>query len=112
MIMNPRNCSHNDVYGSMKYQLYFVPSGREDIHQSPYEQEGLVQFVIDSVYALARGLHNLLSDKCKKGYFKECLRDQDLTGEEILSYIRNVSFIGNLRINTANQFNLFKFFGK
>ena len=65
--------------------------GREDV-KAHYEQEGLVQFVIDSVYALAHAVHNLLAAHCPKGDFKQCL--DFLYGEEVLKYIRNVSFKG------------------
>ncbi|KAK3604446.1 hypothetical protein CHS0354_031751 [Potamilus streckersoni] len=58
-----------------------------------YEQEGLVQFVIDSVYALSHAIHHLLQDTCT-GSFKSCLSRGQLTGEEVLKYIRNVSFTG------------------
>lgn len=58
-----------------------------------YEQEGLVQFVIDSVYALAQAVHNLLSDKCA-GEMKDCSVIGKLSGPDVLSYIRNVSFQG------------------
>ena len=58
-----------------------------------YEQEGLVQFVIDSVFALAHALHNLFSDKCP-GDFKACALIRNPSGPDILRYIRNVSFPG------------------
>ncbi|XP_060064901.1 metabotropic glutamate receptor 8-like [Ylistrum balloti] len=66
-------------------------SGKENLRSLSvgYEQEGLVQFVIDSVYALAYALHELLADKCK-GQYKHC----NLSGKEILAYIRNVTFQG------------------
>ncbi|XP_021344940.1 metabotropic glutamate receptor 4-like, partial [Mizuhopecten yessoensis] len=64
-------------------------SGKENLRSLSvgYEQEGLVQFVIDSVYALAHALHELLADKCK-GQYRHC----NLSGKEILAYIRNVTF--------------------
>ncbi|CAL4082358.1 unnamed protein product, partial [Meganyctiphanes norvegica] len=58
-----------------------------------HEQEGLVPFVVDAVYALAHALHNLIEDKC--GFPELC--DAVLpapSGAEMLQYIRNVSFIG------------------
>ncbi|XP_052781155.1 metabotropic glutamate receptor 8-like isoform X3 [Mya arenaria] len=71
-------------------------SGTEDIsafNKAHYEQEGLVQFVIDSVYALAHAVHSLLTDSCPLGP-RECLEAGYITGEEVLNYIRNVSFVG------------------
>ncbi|KAK7479919.1 hypothetical protein BaRGS_00028827, partial [Batillaria attramentaria] len=58
-----------------------------------YKQEGLVQFVIDSVFALAHAVHDMLSAHCPNG-FERCPYLRRLTGEEFLSYIRNVSFEG------------------
>lgn len=58
-----------------------------------YNQEGLVQFVIDSVYALAHALHNLLSEECTIP-FSNCTTNAIRSGEEVLKYIRNVSFQG------------------
>ncbi|XP_062609120.1 metabotropic glutamate receptor 4-like [Saccostrea cucullata] len=70
-------------------------SGEEYIGMkgAPYNQEGLVQFVIDSVYALAHALHNLLSDQCSVP-FQNCTTTAVTSGEEVLKYIRNVSFTG------------------
>lgn len=70
--------------------------GEEDIaafNKEHYEQEGLVQFVIDSVYALAHAIHNLLAARCR-GKLSECLSLGYLNGEKVLHYIRNVSFKG------------------
>ena len=33
-----------------------------------YEQEGLVPFVVDAVYAMARALHNLIFDRCSSHF--------------------------------------------
>ncbi|KAH3880646.1 hypothetical protein DPMN_004567 [Dreissena polymorpha] len=71
-------------------------TGKEDIrtfHKEHYEQEGLVQFVIDSVYALAYAIHNLLQVVCPSTPH-ECLERGVLNGEDVLHYIRNVSFTG------------------
>lgn len=58
-----------------------------------YEQEGLVQFVIDSVYALAHALHNYLKNTCKTK-MKDCSLLKSPDRQELLEYIRNVSFTG------------------
>ena len=65
---------------------------------APYNQEGLVQFVIDSVYALAHALHNLLADQCTIP-FTNCSTSSLRSGEEVLKYIRNVSFEGIYKRN-------------
>ncbi|XP_041349876.1 metabotropic glutamate receptor 8-like [Gigantopelta aegis] len=72
-------------------------TGRESLHDAVvgYEQEGLVQFVIDSVYALAHAIHNMLVDRCpKSSNFRHCKHLKDLAGKDLLEYIRNVSFTG------------------
>ncbi|XP_076762367.1 metabotropic glutamate receptor 8 isoform X2 [Xylocopa sonorina] len=63
-----------------------------------YEQEGLVPFVVDAVYAMAHGVHNLIDEECVNNvgtghYLCENLRPAP-DGQELLQYIRNVSFIG------------------
>ncbi|ESO85155.1 hypothetical protein LOTGIDRAFT_130755 [Lottia gigantea] len=62
-----------------------------------YRQEGLVQFVIDSVYALAQGVHDMLSYECPGTHkdFSRCLRYRPLAGEELLGFIRNVKLNGS-----------------
>lgn len=60
---------------------------------APYNQEGLVQFVIDSVYALAIALHTLLTEHCSVP-FPNCTTPAVRSGGEVLKYIRNVSFTG------------------
>ncbi|KAL4226635.1 Metabotropic glutamate receptor 1 [Mactra antiquata] len=71
-------------------------TGKEDIkafNNEHYEQEGLVQFVIDSVYALAHAIDSIRSTKCPTDA-KACLRRSYLNGEDVLNNIRNVSFKG------------------
>ena len=75
--------------------MLYILSGNEYIGMkgAPYNQEGLVQFVIDSVLALAHALHNLLADQCTIP-FTNCSTSLVRSGEEVLKYIRNVSFEG------------------
>ncbi|XP_047741499.1 metabotropic glutamate receptor 8, partial [Hyalella azteca] len=57
------------------------------------EQEGLVPFVVDAVFAMATAYHAMLEDKC--GNITLCPEvESPPPGPEFLSYIRNVSFIG------------------
>nr|XP_045603573.1 metabotropic glutamate receptor 8-like [Procambarus clarkii] len=65
-------------------------TGKETI---THEQEGLVPFVVDAVYALAWAFHNLLQDKCGDLTLCEAALPSP-SGQEMLHYIRNVSFIG------------------
>ncbi|XP_076545118.1 metabotropic glutamate receptor 8 isoform X1 [Osmia lignaria lignaria] len=63
-----------------------------------YEQEGLVPFVVDAVYAMAHSVHNLIDEECMNDdgsthYLCEKLRPAP-DGHELLRHIRNVSFIG------------------
>ncbi|XP_053982400.1 metabotropic glutamate receptor 8-like [Hylaeus volcanicus] len=63
-----------------------------------YEQEGLVPFVVDAVYAIAHGVHNLIEEECVNNlgtthYLCEKLRPAP-DGQQLLQHIRNVSFIG------------------
>ncbi|XP_076681819.1 metabotropic glutamate receptor 8 isoform X2 [Andrena cerasifolii] len=63
-----------------------------------YEQEGLVPFVVDAVYAMAHGVHNLIDEECMNNlgtshYLCENLRPAP-DGQLLLQHIRNVSFIG------------------
>jgi hypothetical protein len=74
---------------------------------APYNQEGLVQFVIDSVYALAIALHTLLTEKCSVP-FPNCTTPAIRSGEEVLKYIRNVSFRGISNTDLTQNHNNFK----
>lgn len=58
-----------------------------------HEQEGLVPFVVDAVYAMAHALHTLIQDKCGNLTLCDAVLPSP-SGQEMLQYIRNVSFIG------------------
>ncbi|XP_076343953.1 metabotropic glutamate receptor 3-like [Tachypleus tridentatus] len=69
-----------------------------------YEQEGLVPFVIDAVYAMAHALHNMIKDRCES--FLKCDEIYPApTGNELLAYIRNVSFKSPQGGNMVVRFN-------
>ncbi|XP_076863277.1 glutamate receptor, metabotropic 6b [Brachyhypopomus gauderio] len=70
-------------------------TGEERISKdSPYEQEGKVQFVIDAVYAMAHALHHMHIDLCP-GATGICHRMDPLDGSLLLKYIRAVNFNGS-----------------
>jgi hypothetical protein len=71
-------------------------TGREHLGDETvtYEQEGLVQFVIDSVFAMAHAVHNMLFGNCPPGATKPCHQIRAHDGPEVLANIRNVSFTG------------------
>lgn len=74
--------------------LSLCPSGKERISRdSPYEQEGKVQFVIDAVYAMAHALHSMHQDLCP-GAMGLCAKMDPVEGRLLLSYIRSVNFNG------------------
>ncbi|XP_034240274.1 metabotropic glutamate receptor 2-like [Thrips palmi] len=76
-------------------------SGKETLRA--YEQEGLVPFVVDAVYAMARAVHELVIDKCGAP-FRLCDRVKPAPpGSELLEYIRNLTFRG--RQGTEIRFN-------
>lgn len=70
-------------------------TGEERIgRDSPYEQEGKVQFVIDAVYAVAYALHSMIRDLCPGGS-GVCPNMDPVEGKALLSYIRAVNFNGS-----------------
>ncbi|CAJ1085690.1 glutamate receptor%2C metabotropic 6a [Xyrichtys novacula] len=78
-------------------------TGKERIGQdSPYEQEGKVQFVIDAVYAVAYALHSMQLDLCP-GSSGVCSNMDPVEGRLLLDYIRAVNFNGSA--GTAVLFN-------
>ncbi|XP_064084977.1 metabotropic glutamate receptor 8-like isoform X2 [Macrobrachium nipponense] len=58
-----------------------------------HEQEGLVPFVVDAVYAMAHAFHNLLLEKCNELVLCDGVLPAP-SGQDMLYSIRNVSFIG------------------
>ncbi|XP_064258320.1 metabotropic glutamate receptor 6-like [Passer domesticus] len=69
-------------------------TGRERIgRDSPYEQEGKVQFVIDAVLAMAHGLHSMLGEACPGGGL--CAHMDPPDGRRLLTHIRRVAFNGS-----------------
>jgi hypothetical protein len=74
---------------------YLLQSGEEEIgkDESRYDQEGLVPFVVDAVYAMAHALHNYQEEVCPTPY-EVCKAMLPLAGPHLLHHIRNVTFIG------------------
>lgn len=78
-------------------------TGEERIgRDSPYEQEGKVQFVIDAVYAVAHALHTMIQDLCPGGK-GVCPNMDPVEGKALLNYIRAVKFNGSA--GTSVMFN-------
>ncbi|KAM8934566.1 metabotropic glutamate receptor 6-like [Pelodytes ibericus] len=70
-------------------------TGEERIgRDSPYEQEGKVQFVIDAVYSMAHALHIMHIDLCGGG-IGICDKMDPMDGRLLLQYIRRVNFNGS-----------------
>ncbi|KAK6303874.1 hypothetical protein J4Q44_G00263280 [Coregonus suidteri] len=70
-------------------------TGEERISRdTPYEQEGKVQFVIDAVYAMAHALHSMHLDLCP-GAMGVCDKMDPVEGRMLLNYIRSVNFNGS-----------------
>lgn len=68
-------------------------SGQEDLNVG-YEQEGLVPFVIDAVYAQAHAIDDIIKSKCGE-HGGDCWKSLlPIAGAEMLRYIHNVSFKG------------------
>ncbi|GAB0098135.1 Metabotropic glutamate receptor [Sergentomyia squamirostris] len=95
-ITNCRNRWFNEFW-SQHHKCSFTENsktpctGREGQHG--YEQEGLVPFVVDAVYAIAYALDNLIRDVCNDSVL--CPRIQPAPmGLQLLKYIHNVSFVG------------------
>ncbi|XP_075039846.1 metabotropic glutamate receptor 7 [Mixophyes fleayi] len=83
------------ITGSKKEDTDRKCTGQERIGQdSPYEQDGRVQFVVDAVYAMAHALHNMIKDLCA-GSSGLCPPVDPPVGKKLLKYIRNVSFNGS-----------------
>lgn len=60
-------------------------------------QDGFIHFVIDSVFAMAHGIHSLLEHHCgllrqNRTLMSDCRRSIELQGSELLDSIRNVEF--------------------
>ncbi|XP_017772969.1 PREDICTED: metabotropic glutamate receptor 7 isoform X2 [Nicrophorus vespilloides] len=68
-----------------------------------YDQEGLVPFVVDAVYAAAHAIHDIVADRCDEPFHLcEELRPTP-AGSQVLKYIRNVTFTGKQK--TEVKFN-------
>ncbi|XP_062477103.1 metabotropic glutamate receptor 6-like, partial [Pezoporus occidentalis] len=85
----PHSEPHSEPHGGPVRKC----TGRERIgRDSPYEQEGKVQFVIDAVLAMARALHSLAAELCPGGGL--CPRMDPPDGRRLLQHIRGVNFSG------------------
>ncbi|XP_024940332.1 metabotropic glutamate receptor 7 isoform X2 [Cephus cinctus] len=112
-IINCRNTWFREFW-SQHHKCSFGPSvppgmkrctGEEDLLD--YEEEGLVPFVVDAVYAMAHSVHNLIEDECVRNRGTvHCLCESlkpAPRGQHLLQRIRNVTFFG--RQGTEIKFN-------
>uniref|UniRef100_A0A1B0CRB2 Putative metabotropic glutamate receptor n=1 Tax=Lutzomyia longipalpis TaxID=7200 RepID=A0A1B0CRB2_LUTLO len=95
-ITNCRNRWFNEFW-SQHHKCSFAPNSRtpctgsEGVHG--YEQEGLVPFVVDAVYAIAYAIDAIIRDVCGGPDLCPALQPAPLGGD-LLKYIHNVSFVG------------------
>lgn len=68
--------------------------GRKRITGKDYQQEGIVPFVVDAVYAMAHALTGLMQEQCEGLDPRKCTVPHPPDGKQLLHYIRNVSFTG------------------
>ncbi|CAG0920660.1 unnamed protein product [Notodromas monacha] len=89
------NCTFKEKLAAERRRRHC--SGKEKLDD--FAQEGLVPFVIDAVYAMAHGLHNLILHECGEDAFRTGKLCPALTpvppGPRLLPFIRNVTFVGN-----------------
>jgi hypothetical protein len=70
-------------------------TGNESLN---FVQDGFIHFVIDSVYAMAYAIHNILENNCaiyknNQKELRKCeLKAAEINGPELLNAIRNVEF--------------------
>ena len=67
--------------------------GKETFSPATYEQEGKISFVVDAVYSFAHALNEIQLDLCN-GTAGMCPELQQVDGERLLKYLRNISFEG------------------
>ena len=82
-----------------KTELDVLPKCRGNeprLTRRQYKQDSKIQFVYDSVYAMAYALDKLLRDECSNiSNLKACARTLKIDGQRFYKeYILNVSFIG------------------
>lgn len=71
-------------------------TGNENLSEG-YEQEGLVPFVIDAVYAFAHAVDDIIRSKCGDELrgSRDCVSNLlPIPGHDMLRFIHNVSFKG------------------
>lgn len=96
--MNCRNLWFNEFWEQRhKCKVEWTNSsqctGGEDLSVG-YEQEGLVPFVIDAVYAFAHAIDDIINYKCGLNG-GDCWQSLlPIAGHEMLKFIHNVSFKG------------------
>lgn len=71
-------------------------TGQEKLTRRQYKQDSKIQFVYDSVYAMAYALDKLLRHDCSNlSDFRSCAKRLNIDGQRFYKeYILNVSFVG------------------
>ncbi|XP_039310156.1 metabotropic glutamate receptor 8 isoform X2 [Solenopsis invicta] len=112
-IVNCRNIWFREFW-SQHHKCTFSANASSDVTRctgvenlADYEEEGLVPFVVDAVYAMAHGVHNVIEEECVNNLGTSHYLCESLVpapdGPRLLQHIRNVTFIG--RQNTEIKFN-------
>ncbi|XP_015120349.1 metabotropic glutamate receptor 2 [Diachasma alloeum] len=97
---------HKCIFGGSAAQTGMKGCTGDEV-MNEYDQEGLVPFVVDAVYAMAHAVHNYIDAECVKVQGTMHHLCDKLApappGQHLLQYIRNVSFVG--RQETEIRFN-------
>ncbi len=90
------NCTINRSisysYSTQARAIRPLCTGEESLY---FAQDGFVHFVIDSVFAMAHAIHNLVEKYCtnlKNKHLFDCIHKKALNGKQLLKAIRDVEF--------------------
>lgn len=72
--------------------LYFLSTGNEGLHEN-YVQDSKMGFVINAIYAMAHGLHDMHKELCP-GQTGLCEAMDPIDGSKLLDYLLKTSFRG------------------
>lgn len=72
--------------------FYFLSTGNEGLHEN-YVQDSKMGFVINAIYAMAHGLHDMHKELCP-GQTGLCEAMDPIDGSKLLDYLLKTSFRG------------------